>query len=158
MTHSSLAVANKILQIAKGKGFPITNMQLIKLAYMAHGWTLALLGRPLIGDRVEAWQHGPVYPAIYNKFRGAGWMPIQQPACDSDTGIEISSEFSEDEKAILDKVVLAYGKFHAFELSARTHKQGTPWYQTFDGGRGKFDVIGNGLIKTHFDALKAGNA
>jgi uncharacterized phage-associated protein len=158
MSHSSLAVANRILQIAEGKGLPLTIMQLIKLVYIAHGWTLALLDKALVSDRVEAWQHGPVYPEIYNEFRGSGWMPIDRPARDRDTGVEIASSFSEDEDSILDQVVTSYGKFHAFDLSARTHKPGTPWFQTFDGGRGKFSVIKNDLIKSHFDALRAAQA
>ena len=158
MSHSSLAVANKILQVAEEKGIPLTIMQLIKLVYIAHGWTLALLDKPLVSDRVEAWQHGPVYPAVYNEFRGSGWMPISRTARDPDTGVEISSAFSEDEESILGQVVGSYGKFHAFDLSARTHRQGTPWFQTFDGGRGKFSVIKNELIKSHFDAMNATQA
>lgn len=158
MSHSSLAVANKILQVAEEKGLPLTIMQLIKLVYIAHGWTLALLDKPLVSDRVEAWQHGPVYPAVYNEFRGSGWMPIGRVARDPDTGVEISSSFSNDEESILNQVLASYGKFHAFDLSARTHRAGTPWFETFDSGRGKFSVIKNDLIKSHFDAMKAAQA
>jgi uncharacterized phage-associated protein len=155
MVHSSLSVANKMLEIAGGKKIPLTIMQLIKLVYISHGWSLALLNKPLVSDRVEAWQHGPVYPAIYNEFRGSGWQPINRTAKDKASGIEISSNFDADEVSIMSKVIDSYGKFHAFELSARTHQAGTPWFQVYDEGRGKFAEIGNDLIKTHFDELKS---
>jgi uncharacterized phage-associated protein len=154
MTHSSLAVANKILNVAREMGLALTIMQLIKLVYIAHGWTLALLNKPLVSDPVEAWQHGPVYPDVYRAFRGSGWMPISQSAKHPFSGEEIVETFTDDEEAIIKQVVNSYGKFHAFELSAKTHKSGTPWYQTYDGGVGASSVIGNDLIKSHFDELR----
>jgi uncharacterized phage-associated protein len=154
MSHSSLAVANKILQIAWQKKKSLTIMQLIKLVYISHGWSLALLNRPLVSDRVEAWQHGPVYPEIYNEFRGSGWQPIMRTAKDALSGVAADSDFDDDDHSIMEKVVESYGNFHAFELSARTHQPGTPWFDTYDGGEGKFAVIRNDLIKTHFDELK----
>lgn len=154
MAHSSLAVANRILQIAWDKKKSLTIMQLIKLVYISHGWSLALLNRPLVSDRVEAWQHGPVYPEVYNEFRGSGWQSISRTAKDALSGVAADSNFDADDQSIMDEVVESYGDFHAFELSSRTHQPGTPWFQTYDGGKGKFSVIGNDLIKTHFDGLR----
>ena len=154
MAYSSLAVANRILQIASSENKNLTIMQLIKLVYIAHGWALALLNRPLVTDRVEAWQHGPVYPDIYNEFRGSGWQPITRKAIDRWSGVAIDADFDADELSIIEKVVEAYGNFHAFELSSRTHQPDTPWSKVFDEGRGKFAPIGNRLIKEHFDQLR----
>ena len=154
MAHSSLAVANRILQTAWSQKKNLTIMQLIKLVYIAHGWSLALLNRPLVADRVEAWQHGPVYPDVYNEFRGSGWQPIRRKAIDRWSGVAADSDFDADELSIIEKVVDAYGDFHAFELSSRTHQPGTPWSTVFAEGRGKFAPISNRLIKSHFDELR----
>jgi len=53
-------------------------MQLIKLVYIAHGWTLGLYNQPLIGKQVEAWTYGPVIPSVYHDFKHYGRDPITQ--------------------------------------------------------------------------------
>jgi uncharacterized phage-associated protein len=158
MSHEPLAIANKVLGVAAERGLPLTIMQLIKLVYFAHGWTLALLGKPLVNGEPQAWQHGPVYPSIYNEFRGSGSRPIERTAKNPFSGTDYEAILSNDEQSVLEQVVAAYGKIHAFELSSRTHQQGTPWDDVYQGGIGKFQPIGNDLIKTHFDTLKRADA
>lgn len=158
MSHEPLAIANKILGIAAERGVTLTIMQLIKLVYFAHGWTLALLDKPLVNDEPQAWQHGPVYPSIYNEFRGSGSRSIERTAKNPWSGTDYETTLSDDEQSVLEQVVAAYGKIHAFELSSRTHQHGTPWDEVYQGGEGKFQPIGNDLIKTHFDSLKRASA
>ena len=62
------AVANFFLS----KSDEITQMQLHKLLYYAHGWYLAVVGKPLLNEMIGAWKHGPVVPSLYydlKKFR-----------------------------------------------------------------------------------------
>ena len=54
MPHDSRAVANYFLTKAKDAGKQLTPMQIIKLVYFAHGWSLGLLRSPLIDDQIEA--------------------------------------------------------------------------------------------------------
>lgn len=157
MAHAPLAVANEILKSARQRGLKITIMKLIKLVYIAHGWTLAILNRPLTDTPPEAWQHGPVYRDIYNAFRGSGWSEITDTA-KAPSGVEYRANLAEDERQVLEQVLEAYGQFHAFELSSRTHQPGTPWSATYRGGEGKYCDIPNGLIKKHFDALNEATA
>ena len=35
-----------------------------KLLYYCHGWHLAFTGNPMFSERVEAWELGPVVPAV----------------------------------------------------------------------------------------------
>ena len=44
MSYSASAIANEILARATGAGVSLTSMQLIKLVYIAHGWSLAVYG------------------------------------------------------------------------------------------------------------------
>ena len=60
--YSTQLIADYI--IAHGGG-ALTPLQVIKLAYIAHGFTLALLGRSLVPEPIEAWRYGPVIPSIY---------------------------------------------------------------------------------------------
>jgi len=55
-------VADDILYLARQANNPLTPMQVLKLAYIAHGWQLGLHGRPLINEPVEAWKYGPDLP------------------------------------------------------------------------------------------------
>ena len=158
MAHAPLAIANRLLKKAQDRGVPVTIMKLIKLVYIAHGWTLAILNKPLTDQAPEAWQHGPVYRDVYNAFRGSGWSVLTDTAKDSRTGTEHLAALTPEEESVVDEVLDAYGKFHAFELSARTHKVGTPWFDTYRGGEGKYEEIPNALIKSHFDKLNGANA
>lgn len=55
MSYKSLAVANYLLDKAKAKNDTLTPMQLIKLAYIAHGWMLGKYGAALLLEPVEAY-------------------------------------------------------------------------------------------------------
>jgi uncharacterized phage-associated protein len=146
------AVANSILDAAQRKGLRLTLMQLIKLVYLAHGWALALLGRPLIKHSVQAWQYGPVIPNVYKSFSGFGSSPISARAVDKQTGTIYATTLDEDEQEIIDSVVDSYGRMHAFQLSEMMHKPGTPWSVTFEAS-GAYSEVPQSLIKHHFEEL-----
>ena len=63
--------------LAAGDESDMTNMKLNKLLYYAQGIHLARTGHPLFRDQIEAWQHGPVVPSVYQQYKefGAGPMP-----------------------------------------------------------------------------------
>src|SRR5687768_4006741 len=67
--HDARNVANEFLRQAKERGTKLTNMELQKLVYIAHGYSLAILDRPLIKQYVEAWRYGPVIPDLYHALR-----------------------------------------------------------------------------------------
>ena len=69
--YDSRHIANCFIRRAKNDHESMSIMRVLKLVYMAHGWTLAVLNRPLIMDRIEAWEYGPVIPTVYYAFRAA---------------------------------------------------------------------------------------
>lgn len=103
--HDSRAVANEILNIAERSGLKLTPMQVLKLAYLAHGWSLSLLDRPLSKHAAQAWQYGPVIPQIYRAFSRFGASHVDELARDKSTGIEIREAFSDSEIELMDAVV-----------------------------------------------------
>lgn len=149
--HDVRAVANMILAIADRKGIPLTIMQLLKLIFFAHGWTLALFDRPLSANKAQAWQYGPVFPHVYKSYPGAGSQRIDQPIIDKRTGRPFASHFSQEDLDVMESVVDGYGHHHAFSLSAITHAEGSPWHHTFNNV-GAYTDIDDALIKDYFKA------
>lgn len=44
-------------------------MQVIKMAHIAHGYSLAIHNEPLVDEAVEAWKYGPVVPSLYYRAK-----------------------------------------------------------------------------------------
>ncbi|MFV0446677.1 MAG: Panacea domain-containing protein [Planctomycetaceae bacterium] len=147
-----LAVANAVLEEAREQRRSLTIMQLLKLVYIAHGWSLALLSEPLVDEEPEAWQHGPVFPAIYRELRRFGSQPITGLAFDR-FGSVPRADLSDRQRSVVRSVVRGYGDMHAFALSDMTHQSGTPWAMVFRDGQGVSDGIPNSLIAEHYRKL-----
>lgn len=145
--YSSRAIANAILQIAHDSGGQLTNMQLQKLVYFAHGWHLALKDEPLFEDAVKAWNFGPVIPPLYNKLKKYGNETVTEPISTDETE-PIDSYVA----ALLNRIYAIYGHMSGAQMSYLTHKEGTPWATTWKSE--KFAIISNELIKKHFLTLR----
>jgi uncharacterized phage-associated protein len=164
MKMSPSIVANFFLKKGKQEDIPISVMKLLKLAYIAHGWALALLDNEegFFGtETVEAWRHGPVIPSLYHEFKHYQNSPIQDwsqtTIGESDRGFELkpifieTSDILEKEKAIeiLYTVWESYKEYSGWGLSLKTHEAGSPWSQIYREGE-KGLVIPNPLIKGYY--------
>lgn len=148
MSFSSLSVANSFIELARNEGKVLSNMQLQKLVFFAHGYVLAFLNKELTNDTAKAWTFGPVYPVLYNSLRHFGSHGTDQPL----PGIPEISQ-SSDEFQIIQNVWNAY-KFHtASTLSRISHNIGSPWHQIWEIN--KFGEIPNNIIRTYYLGLIA---
>lgn len=143
MAHTALQVADKFIRLGLQQNKYFTQMQLLKLVYIAHGWMLATTNQPLIHNQVEAWQYGPVIPELYHELKYNGAKPIAQPILSG------PSFFNASEEQVIEFTFKNYGSFSAFQLSDITHAPNTPWSQTF----GKSDYIPDNLIASHYKEL-----
>lgn len=131
MNHDSKAVANVFYKLARKDGGWLTNMQMQKLVYIAHGYHLGLLGDPLFRETVYAWQFGPVIPPLYDALKVYGADRVKKRLETSTRPIEIDSS----EWKVVEVVWAGYGGFTGPELSAMTHKDGSPWQQVWQPGK-----------------------
>jgi uncharacterized phage-associated protein len=154
--HDARAIANEFLRLANRNAIHLTPMQIIKLVYIANGWSLALLNRPLIKDPIQAWQYGPVIPSLYNAFNRWGSGPIIDPAVDETSGLEYTAKLDDEERRLIVSVFTSYGHLHAFQLSNKMHEDGTPWTKIFTT-RGAYSVIPPEMIRQHFLELTKQN-
>lgn len=159
MSHSSLAVANEFLKRAFAEGKQLTHMHLQKLVYIAHGWHLALHNEPLVDEQFEAWDFGPVAPDLYQALKRYGSRHVtrlvrhgdETPFPDDD-GDTATARLDASEIAVIDQIWDEFKTFEAFQLSALTHKDRSPWHQYFQKGL-KNQPISNNSIQTYFSEL-----
>lgn len=116
-------IAREFMRIAKRQGQTLTPMQIVKLVYIAHGWALAVLDRPLISDKIEAWRYGPVIPSLYDETKrfGPGPMPMD------DIDEKQKSRLDEDVQAFMENVFEQYGRLPEEELGRLASLPGSPW-------------------------------
>jgi uncharacterized phage-associated protein len=164
MPHRSVAIANEFLKLP-GARETLTQMQLQKLAYIAHGWNWAVSGEPLIAEPVEAWAYGPVYRALYEHTKFYGKEPVGRLISPDDHEMArffldrkadrrppYKADLTDRERQVIRHVWNRYGKLNAIQLSQLTHQRGTPWFETFTN-RGRDGVIAEALIRTHYQLL-----
>jgi len=123
-------------------GDGISNLKLQKLVYYAQGFHLALHDGPLFGERIEAWEHGPVVPDLYHPFKDFGAANIPAPAAFDPDGYDTASA------RLLDEVYDVFGQYSAWKLRNMTHEE-RPWIDAYENGeRGR--VISHAAMRDYF--------
>ena len=149
---SAITVGDYITAAGRGA---FTPMHVLKLAYVSHGYALAITGRPLFPDRIEAWRYGPVIPRLYHAIKKHGSSAIPRlHACGTRVGGpgitgrmgELRQEFDGDHLAVMDRVVDVYGSHTGIELSDITHGDGTPWRSHYVEGQVHAEIPGPSLM------------
>lgn len=116
-------VANYFLSlIDPEEGEMISNLKMQKLVYYAQGFHLALTGKPLFQESIEAWRYGPVVPTLYRELKVNADGPIPPPPEEFNP----DEVFSPEQREILDEVFEVYGQFSAWKLRDLTHEE-KPW-------------------------------
>ena len=124
--YSASTIANYFLHKSWLEGDPLSLMKLLKMVYIAHGWYLADTNKPLIGDRILAWPYGPIIPELYYQIRDFEDRPITSPINSAFYSVN-EQVFDESLTEFLDTIWDHYKNFSALQLSALTHKDGSPW-------------------------------
>ena len=132
MVYSVITIANKFIDLAKNE--PLTNMQLQKMVYIAHGFSLALRDTKLYYEDTRAWNFGPVVPELYEKLREHGSNQVKNKIISSP-----KEEIDKDSSEIIQEVYKNYRQYSGSQLSGLTHQKNTPWSKTWESN--KYGVI-----------------
>lgn len=119
-------VANYLIE-RWGRCYPATIHKLNRLVYLVQAEAVATTGEPLFEDCIEAWQCGPVVPAVTHAFAEWGDAAIAEP-------IE-QAEVKPDAACLIDSVVEKYGSLSAFDLVSLVRRPGGAWARVFAPGR-----------------------
>ncbi len=148
MAYSSVDVASYFIERAKEADVrDLSPMKLQKLLYFAHGWHLAVNDAPLLTDRIQAWQFGPVIDTLYHETKHYGNDHID------DALTAMWREIDEETIEFLDSIWNTYSPYSAVKLSNATHIEGSPWDQVVKKNGGvikKNMIIDDQVIKNYF--------
>ncbi len=153
-TYSGRAVAGYFLHKAKQENKAPDRLQMMKLAYLAHGWCLGIFNKPLVSEEIEAWLYGPTIRVLYNAVQNTKTHTNTHtnthnvPTNLFDDAYRETS-WSQETKELLDAVWVRYKKYSGLELSGLCHAKGSPWFQVNE----KKAIIANEIIKAYYKDL-----
>lgn len=121
-------VANFFIE-SGGKTY--SHLKIQKLVFFAHGWHLGLLDSPLIKERFEAWDYGPVVPALYKHLKKYGAEAVVDIFSESDFQ---SGPLADEQRSLLLAVSDSLGSLSASELTELAHSPDGPWAKCYKPG------------------------
>lgn len=130
-------VARYIALSSLTKQITVSPLKLQKLLYYAQAWSMVFGGREnqLFADVPEAWVNGPVYPVIYDMWKDYGMCDhlsyehfgtTKENAMDVFKQLSDSLSMTENERGLLEQIVLMYGTKSQNQLIYLTHSE-SPW-------------------------------
>lgn len=145
MPYNTLSIANAILNFGFINNVKISPLKLQKLLYFANGYFLAAYDEPLIDRAFEAWDYGPVVPAVYREFKEFRSDEILRFASEYDrendeyTPVPLPASDSRLDR-VLEFVWETYGSLSGLQLSDLTHRPDSPWDKTRNENKGIKDA------------------
>lgn len=103
----------------------MTHKKLQKLCYYSQAWCYALKDFRLINTDFQAWVHGPVSPALYERFKCFGYETIKIES-------KCSPIIDKSDVELLDDIWDTYGDKSGNALEALTHRE-LPWLEARRG-------------------------
>lgn len=144
--YSALSVARHIIDYSHEIGYGISNLKLQKVLYFVQAEFLVSTPSPCFSDIIEAWDFGPVVPAVYHRYKVYGSAII--PASNAPWMSIFEQPISEDDKRLINSVVDKLIGYSAATLVNVTHNQ-APWKNAYV--RGYNNPISNHSIRAFFE-------
>ena len=107
--------ANYILYLYSDIVSDISNMKLNKLLYFIYGYYYKETGELLFDETFEAWEHGPIVPSVYNKYKSYENKPIKD--YDSISNIKVFKKYNH----VISDVMREFGNMTPSQLRNKTH-------------------------------------
>lgn len=135
---NSLVLASHIMKVCEDLGYIWNNTKIQKLMYIVYGVILAARDYRICDEYPRAWQYGPAFPRV---VKAINKNKIQA---------EKSLLLDEEQQDVIVKIVNEFGKYTATELSAWSHKKGSPWDLVVNENEGMNSFIPDDFIKVYF--------
>jgi uncharacterized phage-associated protein len=131
MAYPPIAVANTLIARHAASG-GITHKRIQTLCYLLYGWSIPILGKPLLTEAPEVWSEGPIFGRLFAQLSSHGDTPITDPVqvkgCpavpDEDTITHELIEWVDERHSSLPEAslsLLAHGPNSPWRLVAEEH-------------------------------------
>lgn len=133
MLYSACDIARYIINYSNEKEYLCSNLKLQKLMYFVQAYSLITTNRPLFEEPIEAWDFGPVVPAVYHEFKrfGAGSVPfIKQYYVDYQAYGYNPDLIDKKSRRLIESVVNHFKDYSSTDLVQLTHNQ-APWTDNY---------------------------
>jgi len=123
-------LADYIVRYYNSVGDVISNKKLNKILYYIQGWHFGYFESAIFNDVPQAWVHGPVYPAVYQKYKWDNNIRVKEEECTPNKLKEQldSLNINADQKEFLSSLLVYYSKKSGAELEITTHME-RPWLE-----------------------------
>lgn len=121
---------------------PINNLKLQKILYFVQAEFLVAMNKACFDDDIEAWNHGPVVPAVYSEYMIFGSTNIP------DQGYDGCESISKQDKNHLDAIIDTAAKYSTPGLERLIHCQ-APWKNAYKRDN---KVIKQSELKEYFSS------
>ena len=143
-----ISVLSAAKYMAEESGWTLNQLDLQRLIYIAHMMYLSNYERPLVNGNFEAWDYGPVHPALYKEINIFGSEPVQNI-------FRLVPDVEEPDKRVVLKAVvdtLAHEKAVLVRLSQREHGA---WEKVYEPGINGRVISNESLAQEWKDFLSA---
>lgn len=120
MAYSAIDIAKYVINYEIDQGRTVTNLRLQKLLYFVQAKVLMETEYPCFNDVMEAWEYGPVVPAVYKEFCRYRNLPIEKQSLNT----KIESTIT----ALIENILEFLSGISTSELVQITHCQ-DPWVE-----------------------------
>ena len=161
--YSALEVARHIINYANQTEQFVSALKLQKIMYFVQAEFLISNGRLCFADDIEAWDFGPVVPAVLHEFLRFGSCsipPVTHYFRDDENAffgirkVEFRDRtISDEDKSVINEVVDYLADYSAVGLTDLTQKQ-KPWIDAYC--RDCQNVIPASSIRLYFEERKSG--
>jgi uncharacterized phage-associated protein len=128
-TYSAEQIAMYLLTLPTQEDNDISNMKLQKLCYYAQGLITAMRGgQRIFKEDICAWDHEPVVPVLYHKYKVYGSQPV--PVVTD----FVKEQISTHDRQALDDIYEYYGQYSPWRLRNMTHEE-KPWVDAYKGNK-----------------------
>lgn len=118
-----------VMKMSEGRT-PLNVLKLHKLVYYVQAWHLAFTGNRMFNGNFQAWVHGPVSRALYDRYPDKA-MYSTVAVSDLEAGFH-PGVLSDVQRAHIDSVLEVYGDLAGYQLEEMTHNE-APWIEARNG-------------------------
>lgn len=138
--YSAIDVSRYVINYSNDKKYGISNLKLQKILYLIQAYFLIVEKQACFSDAIEAWDFGPVVPAVYHAYKqyGAGNIPRISSYVDFDDQNIWNTRripyqkgiLSQADRSLMRDVVDMFKDYSASDLVTLTHNQ-SPWINAY---------------------------